>query len=79
MTIIPFSIGKERGSISVRIARNAGAKHSGFDLLGPMSHWNLKGFPVMKADVAFTGKGYRAIFGWIQIVHLPSSISKCNT
>ena len=69
-TNIPFSFNNERGSISVQVTRNAGAKHSGFDTLGPMSHWNLNGFPVMKADVAFTGKGYRAIFGWIQIVHL---------
>jgi hypothetical protein len=70
MTNIPFSIKNESGSISVRVARNAGAKHSGFDPLGPMAHWNLKGFPVVKATVAFNGTGYRAIFGWIQIVHL---------
>ena len=73
MTIIPFSINNERGSISVRVSRNAGAKHSGFDVNGPtspMSHWDFKGFPVLKATVAFSGTGYRAILGWIQIVHL---------
>lgn len=70
MTIIPFSVGGERGSIAVRVTRNAGAKFSGFDALGAMSDWDLKGFPVMTASVAFSGKGYRAIFGWMQIVHL---------
>ncbi|MBI2788952.1 MAG: hypothetical protein HYX59_09755 [Elusimicrobia bacterium] len=70
MTIIPFSIKNERGAISVRVTSNAGAKHSGFDILGPMKEWNLKGFPVMKATVTFEGTGYRAILGWIQIVHL---------
>lgn len=70
MTIIPFSVNDERGSITVRVTPNAGAKRSGFDILGPMIDWNLKGFPVMKATVAFDGTGYRAIFGWIQIVHL---------
>lgn len=69
MTIIPFSINNECGSISVRVTRNAGARHSGFDI-GPMAHWDLKGFPVLRATVAFAGTGYRAIFGWIQVVHL---------
>ena len=70
MTTIPFAVNNERGSIAVRVTRNVGAKHWGFNILGAMSDWELKGFPVMKATVAFNGKGYRAIFGWIQIVHL---------
>ena len=35
-----------------------------------MADWNLDGFPVIRATVAFDGAGYRAIFGWIQIVRL---------
>lgn len=66
---IPFVFKGKHGSISVEISENRGIKSSGFTAIGhKFKDGDVKGYPTMKASVSYTGRGYEALFGWVQIV-----------
>ena len=68
-TQFSFSYGYKQGSILVKCSSNRGARSSGFTAIGPQfTDDEVRGYPVMKAAVRYSGRGYEALFGWVQIV-----------
>lgn len=66
---IPFVLGMHKGKVNIHYAVNQGVEYSGFTAIGrEFTDEMVRGFPVMKATVSFDGKGYEAMFGWIQII-----------
>jgi len=66
---IAFQSGKIKGVVKVYYSVNKGIKDSGFTAIGrDFTDEMVKGFPVLRATITFGGKGYEAMFGWIQIV-----------
>lgn len=64
-----FLYGGKKGSVSVVFSPNRGAKSSGFTAIGErFTDDMIRGFPVIRAIVNYSGFGYEAMFGWIQIV-----------
>jgi hypothetical protein len=58
---IEFSHEGERGRVSVSVTTNDDPPAVGKDE-------NARGFPVCTATVDYPGRGYRALFGWVQLV-----------
>ncbi|MFE9705005.1 hypothetical protein [Streptomyces sp. NPDC005930] len=59
--IIPFSRDDSQGSLTVTVARVDDPAAIG-------KHLSARGFPSCTAVVDFPGRGYRALFGWVQMV-----------
>jgi hypothetical protein len=72
--VIPFKLNNFEGQVTVSYGKNEDPKQSGYDYLVELSlekefDFNqCMGFPVMRANVSYASSGYRALFGWIQIV-----------
>lgn len=57
------------GWIDVTARKNTGVLSSGFNAIDRRFTDSLiRGFPVLKADVSFRGRGYQAMFGWFQSI-----------
>ncbi|MDG6983769.1 MAG: hypothetical protein JRN28_04390 [Nitrososphaerota archaeon] len=66
---MPFMLGPYKGEATVRYSANRGVEDSGFTAIGrEFTDEMVKGFPVMRAAVTFSGKGHEAMFGWAQAV-----------
>jgi hypothetical protein len=65
----PFELSALAGEVVVSFGENDDPAHWGYDLLGLDFPWEVsRGFPVFRADVAYAGDGYAAVFGWVQVV-----------
>jgi hypothetical protein len=69
--IIPFRAHGYAGSIDVAYETEGDPQVIGFDLVavGYDDPERFRGFPVMKASLAYEGTGYRAGFGWVQVIN----------
>jgi hypothetical protein len=71
---IPFKLNGFEGQIMVSYGKNNDPKLSGYDYLvelGLEKEFDLSqciGFPIMQAKLSYASGGYRALFGWIQVV-----------
>jgi hypothetical protein len=62
------------GTVVVAYGPNTDPRLYGYDLLGlDYPAERAKGFPVLRADVAYEGEGYSANFGWVQVVWIRQS------
>jgi hypothetical protein len=77
---LPFRIGARRGKVHVHYSVSKGVKDAGFAAIGnDFTDEMVKGFPLMRASVSFDGRGYDAMFGWIQIIsHVHVTASRGN-
>jgi hypothetical protein len=72
--VIPFRLNCLEGRVTVSYGKNEDPKQTGFDYLaehGLEKEFDFSqcvGFPVMRAKVSYAAEGYRALFGWIQVV-----------
>jgi hypothetical protein len=65
----PFELAARAGEVAVSYGENDDPARWGYDLLGLDFAWEVaRGFPVFRADVEYTGDGYAAVFGWVQVV-----------
>jgi hypothetical protein len=65
----PFELHGRRGTVTVTYGENVDPRHWGYEVLGlPYDLSAARGFPVLEASVRYSGQGYRAFMGWIQIV-----------
>lgn len=66
---MPFVLGPHRGKVTVHYTVNRGVEDSGFAAIGrEFTDEMVRGFPTVRATVSFNGKGYEAMFGWVQVV-----------
>jgi hypothetical protein len=67
--VLPFSARGGTGSVHVHYGVTEDAAAVGFDLAAVgFDAATFRGFPVVQANVSFDQPGYRAMFGWIQLV-----------
>lgn len=67
--VLPFACRGGAGSVRVHYGVSADPVGVGFDLVAVGFDEELfRGFPAMRAEVSFDQDGYRAIFGWLQII-----------
>jgi hypothetical protein len=67
--VVPFALRGLLGQIDVTVGVNTDPAALGYSLLtggGPTDF--ARGFPFCEAKVAYPGEGYRAVFGWTQMV-----------
>jgi hypothetical protein len=65
----PFELSARAGEVLVSYGENEDPASWGYDLLGLDFPWEVsRGFPVLRADVAYEGDGYAAVLGWVQVV-----------
>jgi hypothetical protein len=66
---LPFAARGGRGMVEVRYGVTDDAVAIGFDLAAVgFEPETFRGFPAVTAEVSFSQPGYRAMFGWIQLV-----------
>ena len=64
-----FELHGRPGTVSVTYGINTDPEQWGYDVLSlPYETGVARGFPVLEASVSYTGHGYLAFMGWIQIV-----------
>lgn len=64
-----FTLNDKKGSVEVEIVANEDVETSGYSAIeGNHTDEMVRGFPVTKAKVHYSGFGYEAVFGWVQIV-----------
>jgi hypothetical protein len=67
--VLPFIVRGGNGVVLVKYGVTLDAGAVGFDLVAVgFDSARFQGFPVVQADVRFSQEGYRAMFGWIQLV-----------
>jgi hypothetical protein len=66
---LPFQLRGRTGTVSIAYDVNHDPARWGFDLLRlPFPVDRTIGFPVFEARVLYSGEGYTAVMGWIQVV-----------
>jgi hypothetical protein len=66
---LPFAARGGTGAVQVRYGVTEDAAAVGFDLVAVGFDADMfRGFPVVEAQVSFNQTGYRAMFGWLQLV-----------
>ncbi|HTT00002.1 MAG TPA: hypothetical protein VMI33_25655 [Streptosporangiaceae bacterium] len=69
--VLPFTCRGDAGTVAVHYGVTADPAGVGFDIVASGSGFDearFRGFPVVRAEVSFGGAGYRAFFGWLQII-----------
>jgi hypothetical protein len=67
--VLPFEFRGGTGEVRVQYGVTADPVAVGFDLVATgFVEEGFRGFPVIRASVSFRPEGYRAIFGWLQII-----------
>lgn len=66
---LPFTARGEPGEVRVYATTGTDPVALGFDLVAARFHEpSFHGFPVVRAELEYSGQGYRAHFGWVQAV-----------
>lgn len=69
MLMLPFACRDGEGRVDVHYGVTADPVAVGFDLAAVgFDEARFAGFPVIRAEVSFSAEGYRAVFGWLQVV-----------
>ena len=64
------------GHVTVRYGSNDDPQHWGMEYLSlPVDLDRARGFPVLLADIDYSGAGYAGMMGWIQILDIRSHTS----
>jgi hypothetical protein len=67
--VLPFSCRGGTGSVQVHYGVTADPEEIGFGLVAVgYDPARFRGFPAVRAEVSFGQDGYRAVFGWVQII-----------
>jgi hypothetical protein len=67
--VLPFAFQGGIGEIQIQYSVTADPFAVGLDLVAiGFDEERFRGFPVVRASVSFSHEGYRAIFGWLQII-----------
>ncbi len=73
---IPFRARGQGGEVLVRYGANDDPRQWGMDHLDlPVKLDVIRGFPVLQAEIAYDGRGYSAMMGWIQVLDIQSLTS----
>jgi hypothetical protein len=66
---IDFVYKHKRGRVDVYFSVNKGVKSSGFVVIGhEITDQMIRDYPVMRVEVGYSGRGYEALMGWVQLV-----------
>lgn len=67
--VLSFACRGQTGKVAVHYGVTADPVGVGFDLAAAgFDEPRFRGFPVIRAELSFGDKGYRAVFGWLQLI-----------